>query len=245
MNRNIYIYGYGNLGWHLEKLFLSQNIPIGGIFSSKAHTSNSLIDPNRLSDFINTQDFVFISVNDDKVIDVADAVSSLGGFPVICSGSIPLNALKTSNSLAFYPLYSFTKSVDVNWHLFPVFVESTNDELLNEFISELNLDTLNLVHCKPGARAILHLAGVFTNSCAAGAMNILNANELPFNYLFPILQQTINKIIDTKNPKMVQTGPAQRNDLNTLSKQMDILESFPSEQAVYLAITKYIQQNKS
>jgi hypothetical protein len=106
-----------------------------------------------------------------------------------------------------------------------------------------------LIHCKTGARAILHLAGVFinnfTNSCAAGAMNILNANDLPFNYLFPILQQTINKIIDTKNPKMVQTGPAQRNDLNTLSKQMDILESFPSEQAVYLAITKYIQQNKS
>ncbi len=249
MNRNIYIYGYGNLGWHLEKLFLSQNISIGGIFSSKAHSSNSLIDPNRLSENINAQDFVFISVNDDNVIDVADAVSSLGGVPVVCSGSIPLNALKTSNSLAFYPLYSFTKSVEVNWHLFPVFVESSNDELLNEFIVELNLDTLNLVHCKPGDRSILHLAGVFinnfTNSCAAGAMNILEANELPFNYLFPILQQTINKIIDSKNPKIVQTGPAQRNDLNTLSKHMDILESFPSEQAVYLAITKYIQQNKS
>lgn len=248
MNRNIYIYGYGNLCWHLEKLFLSHNISVGGIFSSKANSSNSFIDPNRLSENINAQDFVFISVNDDNVIDVANAISTLGGVPVICSGSIPLNALKTSNSLAFYPLYSFTKSVEVNWHLFPVFVESTNHQLLSEFISELNLDTLNLVHCKPGDRSILHLAGVFinnfTNSCAAGAMNILDANELPFNYLFPILQQTINKIIDSKNPKMVQTGPAQRNDLNTLSKHMDILESFPSEQSVYLAITKYIQQNK-
>ena len=47
------------------------------------------------------------------------------------------------------------------------------------------------------------------------------------------------------NPKDAQTGPAVRWDKNIIEKQMNLMSSFPSKQAIYGMISKDIhEQNK-
>lgn len=236
------------MGWHLEKLCIENNIVVDGIFSNQATASNHLIPPDEFENYVGPEDFVFISVNDDRVLSVENRISLVGAIPIVCTGSIELDSLSNSKSIAFYPLYSFTKSILVNWSDFPVFIESTNVDLLERLKEIFSMASLNLVNCKPGERTIIHLAGVFmnnfTNSCAMGALNILRSKDLSFTHLLPILQQTVDKIIESKDPQIVQTGPAQRNDIKTIEKHLEVLESLPNEQAVYSAMSKYIQQNR-
>jgi hypothetical protein len=88
-------------------------------------------------------------------------------------------------------------------------------------------------------------ANNFVNACFIGANEVIKGNEsLKFDYLLPIIQQTIDKI-SVGNPTESQTGPAKRNDVSTMSEHLKMLSNSTSEQELYSAISKYIKQNFS
>ena len=97
-------------------------------------------------------------------------------------------------------------------------------------------------------RQYLHLAAVwacnFVNYCYSVAADILENKDIPFNVIIPLINETTQKVHDI-NPKDAQTGSAVRWDKNIIEKQMNLMSSFPSKQAIYGMISKDIhEQNK-
>ena len=250
MISKIYVVGYGNLGKHLSEYFIQNSINFGGIFTDQ-NISVAGIDIYRKSAINQTLkkgDVLFVTTKDDEIASVIHQVENPDVVKIYCSGSVSLESLSTiSNCGAWYPLYSFSGNASIDWNKVPVFIEYSNEyvfELLSNICGELNKEfhVLNSQNRKQ-----LHLAAVFANNfvnaCFIGANEVIKENEsLKFDFLLPIIQQTIEKVA-IENPKDCQTGPAKRHDENTLLEHSIMLKQLPSEQALYKAISKFIQQN--
>ncbi len=76
-------------------------------------------------------------------------------------------------------------------------------------------------------RVALHVAAVFVNNFTNHLFHIgktiTEKNDLPFDALKPLIEQTILKI-QNQEPKAVQTGPAIRGDVNTIKKHLTFLK---------------------
>ena len=62
---------------------------------------------------------------------------------------------------------------------------------------------------------------------------------VPFEIFFPLLRETMAKAMDI-GPERSQTGPAVRNDQNTIERHMDLLSFSPELKKIYSEITMSI-----
>lgn len=62
---------------------------------------------------------------------------------------------------------------------------------------------------------------------------------IPFEIFYPLLQETISKAIEL-GPSKSQTGPAIRNDQNTIEKHLELLSFSPELRKIYKEITMSI-----
>ena len=80
---------------------------------------------------------------------------------------------------------------------------------------------------------MLHLAAVFvcnfTNHMLTQGKQIADKAGFPFEIFNPLLQETISKAMDI-GPENSQTGPAVRNDQNTIEKHLELLSFSPELQ---------------
>ena len=83
-------------------------------------------------------------------------------------------------------------------------------------------------------------ANNFTNSLYADAATLLEAQNLSFHLLHPLILETAMKAIEL-DPRKVQTGPAIRSDELTIEKHLHLLESHPEAKKIYQLLTKQIQ----
>jgi predicted short-subunit dehydrogenase-like oxidoreductase (DUF2520 family) len=252
MISKIYVVGYGNLGKHLSEYFIENSINFGGIFTDQ-NISISGIDIYRksaINETLEAGDVLFVTIKDDEISNVIHLVENPDVVKIYCSGSVSLESLSTiSNCGVWYPLYSFSGNTSIDWKKVPVFIEYSNEyvfEILSNICGELNKPFQVL---DSNQRKQLHLAAVFANNfvnaCFIGANQVIKGNEsLKFDYLLPIIQQTVDKI-SVGNPLENQTGPAKRHDENTLLEHSNMLKQLPSELALYTAISKFIQQKFS
>ncbi|MBP7470429.1 MAG: DUF2520 domain-containing protein, partial [Flavobacterium sp.] len=70
---------------------------------------------------------------------------------------------------------------------------------------------------------------------------ICKKNNVPFEILKPLIQETANKIM-TLSPKDAQTGPAIRNDQQTIAGHLDFLLD-ENQKNIYKTLTQSIQNN--
>ena len=66
-------------------------------------------------------------------------------------------------------------------------------------------------------------------------------NEVPFDLLKPLIQETANKI-NTLSPAQAQTGPAKRNDTQTINAHLSFLTN-DNQKEIYKLLTKSIIDN--
>ena len=89
----------------------------------------------------------------------------------------------------------------------------------------------------------LHLAAVFacnfTNHLLGQAEKVMDMQQLPLDWLKPLVEETIKKAFDL-GPGGSQTGPAVRNDEGTLQKHLEMLDSNPELKKLYDVISKDI-----
>jgi predicted short-subunit dehydrogenase-like oxidoreductase (DUF2520 family) len=90
---------------------------------------------------------------------------------------------------------------------------------------------------------MLHLAAVFvsnfTNHMLTEGKEIAVKAGFSFEILEPLIKETIQKAIDS-GPENSQTGPAVRNDKNTIEKHLELLSFSPDLQKIYVDMTKSI-----
>ena len=70
---------------------------------------------------------------------------------------------------------------------------------------------------------------------------ICEENKVSFEILKPLILETVNKVM-TLSPKEAQTGPAKRNDKQTIDAHLDFLSN-ENHATIYKILTQSIQNN--
>ncbi|MEN1784332.1 MAG: DUF2520 domain-containing protein [Bacteroidota bacterium] len=189
-------------------------------------------------------DIYLLAVSDNAIADVSKNLSTLKGLVAHTSGSMPLETLETHRKGVFYPLQTFTKGKSVDFERIPICIEAETFED-KELLRQLGLAVSKQVYeLDATKRAPLHLCAVlvnnFTNHLFQIADEICQVQNLPFELLLPLIGETIEKL-QFLTPKEAQTGPAVRNDQQTMQRHVTQLTQ-PLHQAIYLLLSESIKQ---
>jgi Domain of unknown function (DUF2520) len=79
----------------------------------------------------------------------------------------------------------------------------------------------------------------FTNHLYALAEDYCKKEGLSFKELLPLIEETVNRL-KSNSPSQSQTGPASRNDSETINKHLLLLEKHPHLQKIYRFMTDSI-----
>jgi len=102
----------------------------------------------------------------------------------------------------------------------------------------------NVYEINSHQRKSLHLAAVFVSNFVNHMYHIGNdickENRIPFKILQPLIKETAEKIVNL-DPIEAQTGPARRNDLQTMEMHIGQLKS-KTQKEIYKLLTKSMQE---
>lgn len=251
---NVSFIGSGNLAWHLAPALDNAGFIVKEVYSRNPRHAETLTgrlyqaEVKASLDFSTSDSAVFIiAVNDDSISAIArEIVLPDDAVLAHTSGSVPLSDLQfaaTPNIGVFYPLQTFSKGKKIDFKSTPIFVESNNEETESMLLTiAKSISDHPRVICSEERKA-LHVAAVFasnfTNHMLALSQKVMQANSLEFDWLKPLIVETINKCLQV-GPEAAQTGPARRGDLETLEKHMAFLQTDPDLSEVYKIISQHI-----
>lgn len=153
---------------------------------------------------------------------------------------------KIADRAVLYPLQSFTKGRRIkDFRRTPFFIEGETGLALETVMAVAEALSDNVIEMDSGRRAHIHLAGAFannfTNAMLSMAERIAADAGAPFDYLRPIVAETVAKAMEMPSPVMAQTGAAQRGDRGIQEKHLATLrEEYPEYAAVYEQISGII-----
>jgi predicted short-subunit dehydrogenase-like oxidoreductase (DUF2520 family) len=244
--------GSGNVATHLAAAFkkakmeivqvwsrnISHAAELAGLVEAKAIDNLELVDK--------TADLYLIAVKDDAIENIALSLRDVQGLVVHTSGATSIAVLRgLVNFGVLYPLQTFSKHKDLDLSNAPLCLEANSDQAY-EVLEQAALATGAAIYAIDTAqRKILHVAAVFagnfTNHLYHLANTVLAANNLPFDLLKPLIMETALKVQDDF-PEQVQTGPAIRNDQQTINNHLELLNTMPGLQEIYKTLTNSIKK---
>jgi Uncharacterized conserved protein len=251
---NVSFIGSGNLAWHLAPALDNTDYSVREVFSPQLAHAEALVGRLYHAKIKSTLDFsaspsqiFIIAVSDDVIPEVAnEIILPEDAILIHTSGSQPLDVLKnadTSRLGVFYPLQTFSKNKKIDFSQVPVFVESGNSETEKVLLNMARAISKKVHKISSGQRIALHIAAVFasnfTNHMLTLSKDVLKANKLDFEWLKPLIAETINKAL-TLGPEKAQTGPAKRGDLEILDKHVDFLKEDEAVAEIYRVISQDI-----
>ena len=219
------------------------------VFSRKKGALLHLLDSDKIvTDFsgVLDADLYIIAVSDDAIASVSDQLPFKNRLVVHTSGSAALDCLNNNNRKGvFYPLQTFTKRKEVDFNNIPICLEGENstDFRLLEKVAKSISEKVFAINSKQ--RKALHVAAVFvnnfTNHLYLVGNEICKEHQVPFDILKPLILETAQKII-TLSPEDAQTGPAKRNDKQTIEAHQLFLTN-TNQANIYKTLTQSIQDN--
>ncbi|SHG85084.1 Predicted oxidoreductase, contains short-chain dehydrogenase (SDR) and DUF2520 domains [Flavobacterium fluvii] len=246
----VIIIGSGNVAQHLIKAFdKNKKIEVVQVFSRQKEAVAHLLDSPKITDNFNDlkdADLYVIAVSDDAIAAVSSQLPFENRLVVHTSGSVSLEALdKKNRNGIFYPLQTFSKKAEVDFSKIPICLESEKETDF-EFLKKVaELISQKVYKINSGQRKSLHVAAVFVNNFVNQLYQMGNEicieNDVPFDVLKPLIQETANKVM-TLSPKDAQTGPAIRNDQKTIAAHLDFLKD-ENQKNIYKILTQSIQNN--
>lgn len=245
----VVVIGSGNVAQHLIKAFQnSVHTELVQAYARNPEKLLHLLPSEKITesyDSIATAHIYIISVSDDAIENVSDQLPFEGRLVVHTSGSLPLNHLNSRNRRGvFYPLQTFSKNKEVDFTQIPLCLESETEDdyiILEKLAKSISPLTYSI---SSEQRQALHVAAVFvnnfTNHLYAIGDGICKENNIPFDILKPLIQETADKI-KTLSPVDAQTGPAKRHDTTTIQRHLDFIKD-PMQKDIYTLLTKSIQR---
>lgn len=253
--KNIVLIGAGNVGFHLGQRLFEKGINILQVFSrtfSKAQYLAKQINSQPINDLTkinsNAEGYI-LAIKDDALSDVAQQLSRFNLNHAILahtSGATPSSIFKPyfQNHGVFYPLQTFSVKRPANFDTLPMCIDGSNPQTKANLMILAKAICPNIYAIDDQQRAILHVAAVFvnnfTNHLFAIGENIVGKEQLPFELLKPLIQETVSKIANHP-AKSMQTGPAIRKDNQTIQRHLAFLERYPDYRNIYQLLTKSIQ----
>jgi predicted short-subunit dehydrogenase-like oxidoreductase (DUF2520 family) len=249
----IVIVGSGNIAFALAAAFDKENHHLKAIYSRNEETGSKLA-LNYKCDFFQDItvpivhcDFVFLCVPDNAIKKVAQQINpSEESIIVHTSGASSINELSDFKTFGvFYPLQSFSYHYPVNLFKCPVLIEGMNSLAETKLTNLANTISNNVQIVHSEKRLKYHLAAVvannFTNFLLIQAEQYCKEEHLDFSILHSLILDGTKKSIAI-NPSNAQTGPAVRNDNQTIEKHLQILEKHPELKEIYVFLTGQIKR---
>jgi len=243
----IALIGSGNVAQHLISAFNENaETQIVQVFSRSPFAFDNIPvvhDFNELAE----ADLYIIAVSDDAIVGISEQLPFEKRLVVHTSGSVPIEVLSSKNRKGvFYPLQTFTKNKKVDFKSIPICLESESKsdlDLLQKVAGSISDQTFKI---SSEQRKSLHVSAVFVNNFVNHLYKIGNdicaENKVPFDILKPLIRETADKIL-TLSPNEAQTGPAKRNDNQTIQRHLDFL-SDETQKNIYKLLTQSIQNGK-
>lgn len=245
--------GSGNLATNLAKALYRQGFRVLQVYSRTIEHARQLAEKveaeytDSLDELTSDGEIYFVSLTDAALVGMVSQIAKgrEDKFFVHTAGSISLDIWNgcTDKYGVLYPMQTFSKQVEVDFTSIPVFLEANNQsnyELL-EAIAKTLSDKVYSATSKQ--RKILHLAAVFTcnfsNHMYALAADLLARNDLPFDVMLPLIDETARKVHELP-PSLTQTGPAARNDENVMNAHLKMLDDEPIMKELYGKISQSI-----
>lgn len=243
------IIGTGNVATHVVN-HLNGTIEISTIYSRNIESAEKLANGigalaiNNLSDIDVNAALTIVMVSDSAIKNIALQLPK--DMPIVhTSGSVTIDVFSDfKNYGILYPLQSFSKDSVLDVSLIPFLLEANNSwfenvivEFCKQFLSEnIHMTTSQL-------RSEIHLAAVMSNNfithLLAESESVLKSNGLALDILKPLITETIDKAFKI-GPSNAQTGPAIRNDVGVMEKQIAKITN-PKLKEVYKLISELIQ----
>ncbi|MDP4222604.1 MAG: F420-dependent NADP oxidoreductase [Bacteroidota bacterium] len=243
--------GAGNVSGALCRQFFESGHDIRIIVSRTEKTGRALAgscnaewssDP----DFGDTSDVIITAVPDDETKGVLHRIKcSEKTIIAHTAGSLGFEVFPENvrHKGIFYPLQTFSENRKTDFRDLPFLLEAS-DPFTSELLENLTQSTGgNVYFVGTGQRRLIHVAAVFvnnfTNYMLTAGNRIIQKADMPFEVLYPLIEETINKAKEI-GPEGSQTGPAARLDIGTFERHIDLLSFSPELQQIYREITDSI-----
>lgn len=242
---SIAIIGTGNVAFHLGNALYENGIVIDQVYGRNTQIASELSKSwdcsvaASLSEI--KSDLVLICVSDNAITSIISQLPE-GIAIAYTSGSVQLSSIVgRSNIGVIYPMQSFSKNKAVNLFEVPFLIEADSTEFAQDLFNLAWKLSRKVFYTTSEERKKYHLAAVmvnnFTNHLAYQAKNYLDQQDLNWELLLPLLTETVDKIL-ISDPYNAQTGPARRNDQETINTHVEMLDGLPKE--MYKLISKSI-----
>ncbi|MBN4065858.1 DUF2520 domain-containing protein [Candidatus Amoebophilus asiaticus] len=193
------------------------------------------------------KDLYVISIKDSAIFSFIKKFNVRNSLVVHTSGTLPISIIENVAGKygVLYPVQTFTKDRILNFKDIPICIEGNNKEVNRKLKEIANSISDKVFEINSESRKVLHIAAVFacnfTNHMYAIAENLLQNQNIPFEILHSLINETANKSI-LSDPANMQTGPAKRNDVNVIVDHLKILENEPGVKEIYESLSKSIQE---
>lgn len=249
---NIIFIGAGRLATNLAITLYNKSYTISQVYSRTIDSARILAEKvmaaatDDLSQISTKADIYIFSVKDSALPDLLTRIPANKGLWLHTAGSLSIDIFADYHNRygVIYPLQTFSKDRLVDFEEIPIFIETNTTE---DFAVVENLGKIisNKVYSLSSEkRQYLHLTGVFAcnfvNQMYAISENILQDEEIPFDVVLPLIDETAMKV-HTMSPKQAQTGPAIRFDTNIINKHLTLIKD-EKVRKIYQLISEYIHE---
>jgi len=249
---DLVIIGSGNVAAVLGRKFKAAGHGILQVVSRNASAASKLAyewdtESTNYPSIINRNaDVYLIAVSDDAIGEIAADLRMPKKVVAHTAASVSKDVLKmvSDHYGVFYPLQSLHKE-DISLPEAPIFFDGS-DEFTKKKLESLanSISPRHVGQASDDTRLKLHVAAVFvnnfTNHLYALAEDYCRKEGIDFKELLPLIEETSSRIKDI-SPSASQTGPAVRNDRETIQKHLALLQSHPQLKKVYEFFTASIR----
>ena len=245
------IIGSGNVAHHLITAVLHAENFDGKIELVEAYARNTssltdLLPFDKITtdlSVLKPADLYIIAVSDHAIQTVSNQLEFKNKLVAHTSGTTEIDVLNDNNRKGvFYPLQTFSKTKSIDFSTVPICLESQNATDLHTLDTVAKAISNATYILNSEQRKALHVAAVFvnnvTNHCYQLGNEICIENQVPFKILKPLILETANKIM-TLSPDEAQTGPAKREDTQTINAHLSFLED-DDKKNIYELLTQSI-----
>lgn len=200
-----------------------------------------------LSQLDNNVDFVIIATPDKEIEGIVKSANFGDAIVIHMAGSMPMDVFTDAGVKGYgvlYPMQTFNRNRSVKFTQVPIYVEASDEEVLKKLTFMAKKLSSNVHELNTEKRILLHIAAVFasnfTNRMLAISFNLVKELELSPEVLKPLIREVFEKVVNTDDPTLVQTGPASRGDMDTVQKHIEALDNKKLTQRIYKVVSESI-----
>lgn len=245
--------GTGNTAWFMATRLIKSGYSCKGVYGRNKENAQKLaaainsIVLNNYSDIKDDADCCILAISDHAISTVAANFSFEQTTFIHTAGSISRMVLEpyARHAGVIWPIYSIVKDNLPRHREIPVTIKGSTEHA-EQTLKKL-AGAITDIHYTVSweQRQWLHLTAVlcnnFTNHLMAVSEQICRKQQIPFSLLYPIVNQTAERIKQA-SPQKLQTGPARRGDQATIDKHKELLQHNPDWLELYRAVTTSIDK---